>query len=154
MLRLSKLTDYGTVVMTYLAHEPARVRSATEVAAGVHLSLPTVSKLLKLLTQEGLVHSYRGVQGGYTLARAPERISVAEIVRALEGPIGFTECSMTPGRCSQEASCSIRPNWQRINGAIQTALEAVSLAEMAQPVTHPVAIVPGYAPDDPATNCC
>lgn len=154
MLRLSKLTDYGTVVMTYLAREPQRVCSATEVAAGVHLALPTVSKLLKLLTQEGLVNSYRGVQGGYSLARDPARISVAEIIRALEGPIAFTECSMSPGQCTQEASCSIRPNWQKINGAIQTALAAVTLTEMVQPSDRPVVIAPITTADDTASNCC
>lgn len=154
MLRVSKLTDYGTVVMTYLARDPTRVCSANEVATAVRIAVPTVSKLLKLLTQEGLVNSYRGAQGGYSLARDPELISVAQIIRALEGPIAFTECSVTSGLCMQEASCSIRPNWQKINGAIQTALDSVTLADMTQSVAAPIAITPASLADDTASNCC
>ncbi len=138
MLRLSKLTDYGTIVMTHLARAPGEVRSATDIAGGTHVALPTVSKVLKLLTQDGLVVSYRGAQGGYSLARAPETISVAEIIAALEGPIAFTECSVDTGLCDQEASCAIRANWQRINGVISKALHGVTLAEMLQPVAQTV----------------
>lgn len=138
MLRLSKLTDYGTIVMTHLARTPGEVQSATDIASGTHVALPTVSKVLKLLTQDGLVISYRGALGGYSLARPPEAISVAEIIAALEGPIAFTECSIDTGVCSQEASCAIRANWQKINGVIRAALQEVTLAEMLQPVPQTV----------------
>ncbi len=138
MLRLSKLTDYGTIVMTHLARAPGEVQSATDIAGGTHVALPTVSKVLKLLTQDGLVVSYRGAQGGYSLARAPETISVAEIIAALEGPIAFTECSVDTGLCDQEASCAIRANWQKINGVISEALHGVTLAEMLKPVAQTV----------------
>jgi FeS assembly SUF system regulator len=133
MLRLSKLTDYGTVIMTYMARSPAAVHTAREIADQIQVALPTVSKLLKRLAQEDLLQSYRGASGGYRLARTPTAISVAEIIRALEGPIGLTECSSSPGLCHQETVCPIRPNWQMINRAILATLERVTLAEMVQP---------------------
>ncbi len=138
MLRLSKLTDYGTVIMAFMARSPERVYTAREITDQVRVALPTVSKVLKLLAQEGLLVSYRGVNGGYRLARAPREISVARIISALEGPIGFTECSLSPGLCNHESWCSIRPNWQWINSAILAALERITLAEMVQPaiLTH------------------
>lgn len=139
MLRLSKLTDYGTVIMTYMARAPEQVYTAREITDQVHVALPTVSKILKLLTQEGLLASYRGATGGYRLARAPQEISVAQIISALEGPIGVTECASSPGLCNHELSCAVRPNWQRINRAILATLERITLLEMAQPV------VPTYA---------
>lgn len=135
MLRLSKLTDYGTVIMTYMARKPDAVHTAREITDRIHVALPTVSKVLKLLTQEHLLTSYRGVTGGYSLSRAPNQISVAEIIKALEGPIGLTECSSSPGLCHQESVCPIRPNWQRINRAILATLEGITLAEMARPVS-------------------
>lgn len=135
MLRMSKLTDYGTVILTYLASEPARLHAASEIAAQVRVSLPTVSKVLKTLVHGGLVASHRGTKGGYTLARPAARMTVAQILAVLEGPIGLTECSSNPGRCVQETSCSVRGNWQRINHAIRKALEDVTLAEMVRPVT-------------------
>jgi FeS assembly SUF system regulator len=136
MLRMGKLTDYGMVVMTYLGRQPERMVSASEVAGGVKVALPTVSKLLKALAQAGLLASHRGVKGGYHLARAPENITVAEIVSALEGPISLTECSTSTGECDQESVCSIRNNWQKINRVVFNALEDVTLADMIRPQAH------------------
>lgn len=133
MLRMSKLTDYGTVVMTFLAREPDRVYAASEIAGRVQVTAPTVSKILKILAREGLVVSHRGVKGGYSLARPAAEISMVEIIDALEGPVGLTECGSSPGLCGQESSCSVRANWQRINVAVRQALAGVTLAEMAQP---------------------
>ena len=133
MLRVSKLTDYATVVMTVLAgasDSPATVLSAQDLAARARLELPTVSKLLKQLAHAGLVESFRGVNGGYRLARIPEQISIAEIVIAMEGPIGMTECSAHAGQCDHEPHCGVRVNWQRINQTIAHALANVSLADM------------------------
>lgn len=135
MLRVSKLTDYATVVMTVLADGAARdvVLSAQEVALRAHLELPTVSKLLKQLAHAQLVESFRGVNGGYRLARAAERITIADIVTAMEGPIGMTECSAQVGLCDHESHCGVRVNWRRINDAIAGALEGVTLADMLRP---------------------
>ena len=94
--------------------------------------------VLKLLVKAGLVESFRGASGGYSLERASQEISVAEIIAAIEGPIAMTECSAEEGLCSQEAVCGLRGNWQRISLAVAKAMEGVSLAEMAQPV-KPVA---------------
>ncbi len=137
MLRVTKLTDYATVVMTVLASQPDRVHSAAELAERAHLELPTVSKLLKPLAHAGLVESFRGVNGGYRLARAAEAISLADIVEAMEGPIGMTECSVHEGQCGLEDNCGIRANWRRINDVVAEALRAVSLAQMLLPPPRP-----------------
>lgn len=134
MLRMSKLTDYGTVVMTYLARQADKQHAASEIAAQIQVAAPTVSKILKALAREGLVVSSRGAKGGYSLARRPADISMVEIIDALEGPVALTECGSAPGLCIQEASCSIRANWQHINTAVRQALAGVTLAQMAQPV--------------------
>lgn len=133
MLRVAKLTDYATVVMTVLAEAGGDVLSAQALAERARLEMPTVSKLLKQLGHAGLVESFRGVNGGYRIARAPETISVAEIVIAMEGPIGMTECSAHAGLCGHESHCGVRGNWQRINQAIESALQSVTLADMLKP---------------------
>ena len=132
MLRVSKLTDYATVVMTCLAAGDDMM-SAQALAERARLELPTVSKLLKQLAQAGLVASTRGINGGYRLMRAPERITIADIVTAMEGPIGMTECSAHAGLCGHEPHCGVRVNWQRINQAIAGALANVTLADMLHP---------------------
>ncbi|HTN65091.1 MAG TPA: SUF system Fe-S cluster assembly regulator [Burkholderiaceae bacterium] len=140
MLRMSKLADYGTVILTTMLLQPERIQSAAEIAAGVRVPLPTVSKILKILTREGLVTSLRGSRGGYALARPADQISMAEIIEAMDGPIGMTECSITPGLCIQEDGCPVRANWQRVNQIVLHALREVTLDQMVQPVAGAVQI--------------
>lgn len=142
MLRVSKLTDYATVVMTCLVAAGDGVLSAQVLAERAHLEVPTVSKLLKQLAQAGLVTSTRGINGGYRLARVPERITIADIVTAMEGPIGMTECSANAGSCDHEPHCGVRLNWQRINHAIAGALQGVTLADMVKPLAKRGVTIP------------
>lgn len=131
MIRMSKLTDYGIVLMSYMAAHPDRVHTAPEVADGAQLPLPTVSKLLRILAKDGVLVSHRGVKGGYHLARRPDQLSVARIIGALEGPIGLTDCAGSPGDCAHEPCCPIRRPWQKINQVILQALEQIPLSDMA-----------------------
>ncbi len=131
MIRMSRLTDYGIVLLTHMASGEGGVHTAHDLAAASQVPLPTVSKILKELSKAGLVLSHRGRRGGYTLARPADEISVAEIIAALEGPIGLTECSPEAvGACSLEAICPARSHWGPISRAIERALEAVSLSSM------------------------
>lgn len=136
MLRIAKLTDYATGLMTRLARVPESQMSAQTMSQEMDLPLPTVAMLLKRLARAGLVQSTRGTGGGYGLARAPAAISVAEVITAIEGPVALTECALGVGRCAVEAGCATRANWQLISRAVQVALEAVSLADMATPATR------------------
>jgi len=133
MLRVTKLTDYATLVLTVLAARPDEVLSASELADQAGLEVPTVSKLLKALAQAGLVAGFRGSNGGYRLARPASGISLVEIVEAMEGPLGMTECSLHAGACGIEHSCGVRANWRRINDVVADALRGVSLAQMLAP---------------------
>lgn len=146
MLRVSRLTDYATVVMTCIAAHPAEVLSTVQIADEARLELPTVSKLLKALSHAALVESFRGVNGGYRLARPASEISLAEIVEALEGPIGMTECSVGEGQCDRESQCGVRGSWQLVNNVLDNALRAVSLADMLKPQpprpSHRITAVP------------
>jgi len=139
MLRISKLTDYGTLVLVHLAdHGGADDRHrglcpASDVAAGTGLALPTVQKVLKALTRGGLVESARGSDGGYRLQRPPEAISATDILDILEGPVALTECSHEAGRCELEANCQVGSAWQRISHAMRGALSDVTLSDLRTP---------------------
>lgn len=139
MLRISRLTDYGTLVLAHLPTSEAGLMSAADVATATGINLPTVSKLLKLLAKAKLVTSGRGAHGGYRLAREATRISAAEIIDALEGPVSITECSATDSHCDLESVCNVGNAWQRINVAIRRALEDINLTELQRaraPVPH------------------
>jgi Rrf2 family protein len=100
-----------------------------------------------LLSRHGLLASQRGIKGGYGLARAAQDITVAEIIRALEGPIAVTECSDSlHGDCDLQVGCPVRTNWHLINRAIHDALEKITLAEMTQPLPQPVVQFSGMEP--------
>ena len=133
MLRISKLADYGTVVMVHLARRGATLCNARDIATHTHVTVPMVSKLLKRLTTAGLLVSVRGVSGGYRLQREASAISVAEIIHALEDNRGLTECSILPNECSLRGVCSIQGHWRLINQAILAALGSVSLEMLAKP---------------------
>jgi FeS assembly SUF system regulator len=136
MIRLTRLTDYGIMLLTIIARERnGATRSARELAARSRLPQPTVSKLLKALAHGGLLETRRGVRGGFTLAKPAEQVTVADIIAALEGPIGITECTAHPGQCGVEPLCPVRTNWRKINRAVLDALRGISLAEMARPIT-------------------
>jgi FeS assembly SUF system regulator len=131
MLRMSKLTDYGIVLLTHLAREGAPVmQTAQELASASRVPLPTVSKILKELCRGGLVVSHRGRRGGYSLSRPATTISVAQIVEALEGPVGLTECSTHAGSCSLEPTCVARTHWGPISRAIQRTLSRLPLSAL------------------------
>jgi FeS assembly SUF system regulator len=130
MLRMSKLTDYGTMVLAQLAANERGLSTAGQLAEATHLAQTTVSKLLKTLLHAHLVVSTRGVQGGYALARPAAAISAAEILDAFEGPVAITECSSSNGGCDLESYCRVGTAWQRINHSIRKALEGVTLADL------------------------
>jgi FeS assembly SUF system regulator len=131
---MSKETDYGIILMTYFASRRGKLRSsAREVARDVGLPSPMVSKILKVLTRGDLLVSHRGARGGYSLARAKEQISVAEIINALEGPVAMTECIESPGECRHEPICGLRSTWEQINGLVLDSLSGISLTELVGP---------------------
>lgn len=134
MLRISKLTDYAIIVMVELNARHRDIMNAHALANNTHLELPTVSKVLKLLAKAKLVRSFRGINGGYSMDRSAGKISIAEIIAAIEGPIAMTECSAAIGLCSQEQVCNLRSNWRRISSAVARAMEGVTLAEMSRPI--------------------
>ena len=132
MLRITKIADYGVVVMACFARQAAApVLSAAAIAGQTGLPAPTVSKILKVLAHADLLTSSRGAHGGYRLSRPAHEISVAAVIESLEGPLSITECA-DPLRdsCEQEC-CELRGYWPRVNEIIRGALDRVSIAQIA-----------------------
>jgi len=136
MIRLGKLTDYGLLLMCQIARAPfGDTHTARELAGECRIPLPTVSKLMRILLQSGLLVSHRGIKGGYVLARQPELIAITDIIAALEGPIALTECGPSDaGLCDLESSCPVKDNQRIISHAIRAALERVMLSDLTRPM--------------------
>ncbi len=133
MLRISKLADYSTVIMVYLAKKPEQLSSARDIAAATRIALPTVSKLLKRLMGASLLVSVRGTAGGYRLAKHAKDISVSEILHALDESRGLTECEQTPSACALHEVCHVQHHWRVISHIIESTLSSVSLATLVSP---------------------
>jgi len=133
MIILSKLADYGVIVATHLAAYPDRQLTAGTVATETRLPQATVAKVLKALAHAGLASATRGAAGGYRLARLPAAISVAQVVAAIDGDIGMTQCSVHVEDCERTTYCPTRPHWAAINRAVGAALVAVTLNDMISP---------------------
>ena len=131
MLRISKMTDYATVILARLAMAPQRQFTAAQLADQTHLAQPTVSKVLKLLLRRGLLQSTRGLHGGYRLARPAGEITAAQILDALEGPVALIECARHVHHCSIESTCGVGRAWQRVSVALRRVLEEITLVELA-----------------------
>lgn len=138
MIILSRLADYGVIVAAHLAAAPERQVTAAAVAAATRLPPATVAKILKILSHAGLVSAVRGAGGGYRLARGARAISLAEVVAAIDGDIGLTQCSVHTVECTRTTYCGTRPHWAAINRAVGDALSAISLEEMVTPAVFAV----------------
>ena len=136
MIRLSRLTDYAVALLSYM-DKPGKgeLWAASDIAETSGLPMPTVAKVLKTLAKSGIIVAHRGASGGYKLARPASKISVAEIIEAMDGPIAITDCSegSQHSECKIESICPMSDGWNKVNRAMRKALEDVSLAEMNAP---------------------
>ncbi|TSB02165.1 SUF system Fe-S cluster assembly regulator [Sphingorhabdus contaminans] len=132
-MRLSNMADYAVVVMSAASRHCGGMRtSATELSGETGIALPTVQKLVSILTKGGLLRSVRGAGGGIQLARPAAAITLADIIEAVEGPIAMTNCiNASTCNCAIEPDCNIKPHWAIVNNAVRSALSDVSLSSLA-----------------------
>ncbi len=147
MLRISRLTDYAFILLSRLAEADDEVVSCSSLADNAPLPLPTVRKVAKKLAQEGMLVSHQGAHGGYELARPLSKVTAAEVISAMEGPIAVTLCSEDAGECEIEDACPTSRSWKVINAAIRSALETLTLEDMQRPI-DPEAILAQATPHD------
>ena len=131
MIKLSKWTDYAVVILAQMARGEGGLQTAGGLSEKTKLPEPTVAKVLKLLAKSSLIESTRGMNGGYKLLKAPDQISMAAVINALEGPVALTSCVEDGGECcTHSENCSMKGKWNPVNAAMTQALENVSLAQM------------------------
>ncbi len=130
MLRITKIADYGFILLVHMANQDQELlHNAKDLSDSIGLPLPTISKVLKILTQGGILKSQQGSKGGYSLARPASEVSAAQIIEVVEGPVAITDCSGAEG-C--ERNCKVSPSWKKVNDTLEETLQNLSLAEMAK----------------------
>jgi Rrf2 family protein len=130
MLRFTKKADYGLMAIHYIAfHQHAGVVNAKRIAEDLGIPAELLAKILQRLAKRRLIRSVNGPKGGYVLARQPGKITVGEVLRAIEGPLSIVQCYQDT-QCAQLGRCNIRrPVWM-IQTSIERLLETLSLEEM------------------------
>lgn len=134
MFKISRLTDYGVIILRYLAQRSSNCAvpsSARDLAKMSGLPLPTVSKLLKLMAKNGLIEAKRGALGGYELVENPRLISLLRLIEIFEGPPLVTSCmSDTAHPCQIDNHCPQKSSWHVVHRRITEVLGDISLHEL------------------------
>ncbi len=132
-MKISKLTDYGILVLNHLADVGGTKQSTEDIARAISLSVPTVRKVLKILVDVGLIQARRGAHGGYRLSRSPAQITLLSIVEAFEGTLYLTECSSSEADCEITENCSLSDHWGGINQIVSRLLASITLSDIRNP---------------------
>ncbi len=136
MMRVNKVSEYGILALGYIGGQVKAV-SARQVSEGLQIPYEITAKTLQKLKDAGFVNSTKGTNGGYILVSPLSQISFAQIVDAIEGPIGITEC-MSDGPqakiCSRHESCELKSGMKKVNQRVRELLESVKLDELTNKV--------------------
>jgi len=130
---LSQTCSYGIRAAIYIAsHKQEReFVPIREISERLDISFHFLTKILQILSREGLLVSSRGVKGGVRLARPPEEISVLDIVLAIDGPALFRECILGLDHCGDENPCPLHPQWAELRPRLEETFRKYSLADLA-----------------------
>ncbi len=140
MLTLTRKTEYALIALTHLSQSSEGCISAREIAGCYGLPLPLLMNVLKILSQCGLVTSVRGPRGGYILAVDAGKITLNDIIQAVEGPVQLVQCedpdldgekSAGQSGCQRTSCCPVRSPIHRIQDRMIHFLQKVTLADIA-----------------------
>ncbi len=134
MLQLTARGNYGILALCYIAqHVGSQFVSIEEISEQSHIPKPYLGKILQDLCRGGILLSRRGSGGGFTLARAPELISIREVVEVIEGKIYLVNCLMNATRCSQAGLCPISPIWEEVQKFLMEIIANITLEDVLNP---------------------
>lgn len=137
MLRLSKLADYGVVIIATLALRKEPLMNATRLAEITTLPGPTVAKLLKRMAKAGIVSAVRGAAGGYRLAKPAKEITTIDLIEAVDGPIAITSCAQhMKAPCEHSGACPVYGRWSPLNARVREAFRDVTLDQLISAEFH------------------
>lgn len=130
MLRFTKRADYGLMAIHYIAfHQEDGAVSSKRISETFNIPHELLAKILQRLAKKGLIESHNGPRGGYVLTKAPQDVTVGQVIRALEGPINIVSC-LEDLDCPQFPRCNLRRPVQKIQASITYLLDTMTLAEL------------------------
>lgn len=113
-MQITRQTDYAIRCILYLSQYPNEVKVVDEIARARSIPKVFLSKIMQKLSKAGIVRSYRGVKGGFELAKKPRNISLLDVIEAIEGPVAMNICAIDKKLCNLSNACSVHPVWVKL----------------------------------------
>lgn len=133
MMELTRKGEYAIRGIIYLARQaPGKISLISEIAEATEAPQTFLAKIFQSFAKIGIVNSYRGTGGGFTLGRTPSAITLREVVEAVEGPILPNRCLLGKGSCAKDAECNVHPVWRKVQGQVVEILDSVTIEELAR----------------------
>jgi Rrf2 family protein len=133
MMELTRKGEYAIRGIIYLARQPAgKMALISEIAEAADVPQTFLAKIFQNFAKQGIVNSYRGTGGGFILGRPPSRITLRQVVEAVEGPILPNRCLIGKGACERDDHCTVHPVWRKVQEQIVQILDSVTIEDLAQ----------------------
>jgi Rrf2 family iron-sulfur cluster assembly transcriptional regulator len=127
-------TEYAIRALTFLALQPpGKLSGAREIAQAEQIPMPFLWKILQKLAARKLIRSFRGVRGGYELAKHPQRITVAKILKEMGHDKLLSRCLLGFPQCNNRTPCALHPLWRDHREALRQGLRGTTLADLSRP---------------------
>ena len=129
-MEITRETDYAIRCILFLAERPERTFMVGEIAEKQQVPKPFLAKILQKLARAEIVTSTRGVKGGYRLAEPPEKISILNVIEAVQGPVAFNRCVVDQESCERREYCSVHPVWVELQAEVTERLGVIDFGKL------------------------
>lgn len=143
-MEITRETDYAIRCVLYLSRKRGTVTMVDEISREMCIPKSFLAKILQKLTKSSLVKSYRGVKGGFEVARRPREISLLDVIECIQGPVGMNKCAVDKKACGLSGSCSVHPIWVEARKQVERFLRSKNFAQLNPPLRS----ASGSGPDD------
>lgn len=131
-MQITRETDYAIRCVLHLAHAPERVVMVEEIAAARYVPVSFLAKILQKLKRAKIVRSFRGVKGGFQLARAPEDVTLLDVIEAIQGKVAMNACAVDPKICELSPFCVVHPIWKDVRADVEQMLRKHDFRSLAE----------------------
>ncbi|KIX12566.1 RrF2 family transcriptional regulator [Dethiosulfatarculus sandiegensis] len=136
-MNLTRAGEYAVRCVLFLSlHEPSEIVNRKKISAAMDIPSQFLSKIAQRLSRGGLIVITQGSKGGYQLLRAPEEITLLDVIECVEGDIGLNTCILRPESCARTPGCPVHEVWDKARNALRQVLRAADFATLAAREKH------------------
>lgn len=134
-MKITRETDYAMRCIAYLARQKRKVVMADEISREMGIPKSFVAKILQKLARAGMVQSFRGIKGGFSLARDTKEITLLDVIETIEGAVTLNECAVNKNICGFSKTCPVHPVWIQVRREFVDILKKYNFHDLIRPGT-------------------